>query len=296
MACSVVVVVALLISQGFAADVEFSYQEQNLWPDICVNGNEMRQSPIDIVLANVQENGNLTDLELDGWDTGMDGVFSNTGDNVQFDPNTAGQATVRNHLGTYDVLQFHMHWGNMTGQGSEHTVDGDQAELEIHFVQKMQGASDNTARDYLSVIGVLADVDPNAAIEGPWAQLDAMAVQPYQSNTSVMNFQFDQLLPDNLDYWYYEGSLTTPLCSEIVAWFVLKERITVPGAYLDLLRGVQADEQGTPLTFNFRMTQAIGDRTVTMQPDSESGASPTTYATPMITLLAAGFALVKMLF
>ncbi len=29
------------------------------------------------------------------------------------------------------------------------------------------------------------------------------------ASTSVMDFRFDQLLPDNgLDYWYYQGSLT----------------------------------------------------------------------------------------
>ena len=75
-------------------------------------------------------------------------------------------------------------------------------------------------------------------------------------------FRFDSLLPDSLDYWFYEGSLTTPPCSETVAWFVLKERITVPGAYLDLLRGVEEDEDGTLLTFNFRDAQKLGDRTV----------------------------------
>lgn len=295
MAFSLVVGVALLISQGFAAEVEFSYLRQDEWPGICVTGNEMRQSPINIVADDVEENENLIELMLQGWDTGYDGVFSNTGHNVQFDPSqdAIGQATVTNHLGVYDVLQFHMHWGNMTSQGSEHTINGDQAELEIHFVQRMRDATDDTARDYLAVIGVLADVDPdpNAPITGPWAQLNATAVQPYNSNISVAGFRYDLLLPDNLDYWYYEGSLTTPNCNEIVAWFVLQDRITVPGAYLDLLRGVEEDEQGTLLTFNFRMVQPIAGRTV-----SVSGAIPTTCAMPIIALFAAGLALLKILF
>jgi carbonic anhydrase len=112
------------------------------------------------------------------------------------------------------------------------------------------------------VIAVRAVVDEDAPISGPWKQLDASAVQGFESSIDVKNFRFDSLLPSNLDYWFYEGSLTTPPCSETVVWFVLKETITVPGAYLDLLRGVEEDQQGTLLTFNFRDPQELGDRTV----------------------------------
>ncbi|MGO7424740.1 carbonic anhydrase family protein, partial [Rhizobium ruizarguesonis] len=35
------------------------------------------------------------------------------------------------------------------------------------------------------------------------------------------------LLPKELTYWSYEGSLTTPPCSEIVDWMVLRQPIEV---------------------------------------------------------------------
>ena len=279
--------VLLLVSGAYGAADPFSYSEQNIWPGICVVGNEMRQSPINIVGADVEENSDLIDLDLEGWGTEYDGTFSNTGHNVQFDPDTPGLATVSNHLGTFELQQFHMHWGSATGQGSEHRINGNQAELEIHFVLLKQ-----VDYDEYSVISVLGDVDVDAPVTGPWAQLNVTAIQSYTNNTaytSVSDFQFDQLLPDDLDYMYYEGSLTTPPCTEAVFWFVLKERISVPGAYLELLRGVE-DDQGTLLTFNFRMEQAIGDRTVTMMP---SGAGPTAHAGLSTVLLATALALVK---
>ncbi len=278
------VIFSVLLSVVVARQ-DFSYTAQDEWSGICNAGNTMQQSPVDIVTDAVQENKNLIDLQLTNWNDTYDGEFLNNGHTVQFNLENletlgSGLASTRNHLGIYYVLQFHMHWGNRTGQGSEHRVDGEQAELEIHFVQVKVGETDNSAADYLSVIGVLADVDEDAPIEGVWAQLNAAAIQPFNENITVEDFRLDQLLPENLDYWYYEGSLTTQPCSEIVAWFMLQNRITVPGAYLDTLRQVQQDD-GSILSFNFRMKQDIADRTVYKSPAS---GSPKIHAQPIIIL------------
>ena len=66
-------------------------------------------------------------------------------------------------------------------------------------------------------------------------------------------------LPNHLDYYYYEGSLTTPDYDEIVQWFVLKDPIVLPTSYVEDLREI---EYGSHLTFNFRDTQDLTDRTV----------------------------------
>lgn len=281
---SVIFGVILLISGACGSEDPFSYSAQNTWPGICVTGNEMQQSPIDIIFEDVEENSNLIELDLEGWDAEYDGIFSNTGHDVLFDPDTPGLATATNHLGVFELQQLHMHWGSTTGEGSEHRINGNQAELEIHFVLLKQGNDDE-----YSVIAVLGYIDVDAPITGPWAQLNVTAVQPYLNYTSVSDFQFDQLLPDNLEYLYYEGSLTTPPCTEAVAWFVLKERIAVPGAYLDLLRGVE-DEQGTLVTFNFRMEQAIGDRVVMVK---GSGTIPIVYTGFFIVHLATALCLAE---
>ena len=70
------------------------------------------------------------------------------------------------------------------------------------------------------------------------------------------------LLPKNLDYYFYEGSLTTPDCDEIVQWFVLKQTISVPAAYLVQLRNIEMDEAGNSLTFNFCAPQDLNCQTV----------------------------------
>lgn len=45
--------------------------------------------------------------------------------------------------------------------------------------------------------------------------------------TSFSNFNPATLLPGCLDYWTYDGSLTTPPLLESVTWIVCKEPISV---------------------------------------------------------------------
>ena len=250
----------LAVEICYAAEAEFNYINQNLWGGVCTTGSEM--SPIDIDTSEVVVDSSLTELQFNDWDTAYAGTFGNNGHSVQFDPDTPGAATTVNFLGTYSLQQFHMHWGRRTGEGSEHRIDGSQAELEIHFVHTKVGTNDTSQRDYITVIGVLVDVDDEAELTSPWAELNVSMVQSNSSDgVSVSRFIFSNLLPENRDYYYYPGSLTTPLCNETVQWFVMKERITVPGSFLEKLREVQ-DSDGEPLEFNFRDAQDLGDRTV----------------------------------
>ena len=136
-----------------AAEGTFSYDAQEEWTGVCNTGNQMRQSPVNIVVSDVENNDDLVALQMSGWDTARDAVLSNDGATALFTPSSAAAAaTFVNHLGIYQLLQFHMHWGGRTGRGSEHIIGGEQAELEIHFVTRQ-------ADDNLSVLGILADVD-----------------------------------------------------------------------------------------------------------------------------------------
>ena len=157
---------------------------------------------------------------------------------------------------------MHMHWGADDQEGSEHTVNDESYPLELHFVHTKVGETDTTAQDYYSVIGVFAQVDDSMPITGVWKQLNISAIQTYLSTTPVTEFTYRSLLPSSLNYYHYPGSLTTPPCSETVQWFVLKETITVPGAYVNSLRQIGSDANQTALVLNFREVQDLGQRTV----------------------------------
>lgn len=162
-----------------------------------------------------------------------------------------------------------MHWGDKNGEGSEHLIDGRAAELEIHFVHTKQGAS-STDSSYYAVISVLAEVDYVDEC-GPWQKLDPSEVTSSGNAYTLYKVYFDSLLPDNLDYYYYEGSLTTPPCTETVLWFVLKNKIQVPASYLGSLRQVR-DSHGQNIRRNFRDTQYMGGRSVTTPLCSKANA------------------------
>ena len=267
----IVLFTALAVSQ-VASQLEYNYEDQAAWANLPGSfcGIGRAQSPINIVKADAVPVSPtlLPDLRFIGWDGAVDGSFANMGHNVQFNPSTTGATTV-NHRGTYDLLQFHLHWGAGHRDGSEHRVDGAQYDAEIHFVHRRKGDPTNsTARDTLTVVGVFG-VAAFGPITGIWRRLMPVPTE-FESSTSVTGIRYSDLLPTNRDYYYYEGSLTTPLCNEIVQWFVLKNPILIPTRYLTMLRNVQEDARGTLLTHNVRDAQALNGRFVFEQSATSS--------------------------
>ncbi|MPC38030.1 putative carbonic anhydrase 5 [Portunus trituberculatus] len=80
------------------------------------------------------------------------------------------------------------------------------------------------------------------------------------------------LLPQNTDSFYrYEGSLTTPPCSETVVWTVFRDPVVAPRRLWHLLRTLRSPPgHGRPIGKNFRNIQAQGARKVYFSYDPES--------------------------
>ncbi len=113
----------------------------------------------------------------------------------------------------YDLLQFHFH------KPSEELIDGKPAAMVIHFVHK-------NAAGQLAVIGVLLkEGNENPGIKTLWANL------PAKEGPEVMpenvSFNPSNLLPREMDFYSYEGSLTTPPCTEKVKFFILKSQVNI---------------------------------------------------------------------
>ena len=272
---------AAVLTVGLAATGSFEYSNQTAWGGSCNLETSMRQSPVAITSDNAVDNDQLLTLELSLWNKERYGMFYNTGTSVKFTPDSdEPSASTTNHLGTYDVLQFHMHWGATDNVGSEHVVDGTPASAEIHFVHQKQGDTTGTQGDSFAVVGVMAVANDSEAIAGVWNALNVEEVQGTggEFNTTV---NFYDLLPSDRSYYYYEGSLTTPNCDEVVQWFLLKETISIPSAYLAQLREVAENKEGDRLTFNYRNTQDLADRQVSRYP-----ASGGVRLLPTITLLS----------
>ncbi|MFE7835549.1 carbonic anhydrase [Streptomyces sp. NPDC057474] len=145
---------------------------------------------------------------------------------------------------SYDLKQFHFHLP------SEHTEDGEHAEMEVHFVHANQDGA-------LAVVGVLME-----ARAGDSAFSDLFAKLPAEEGATeriTKSFDLTAFLPGDRDQYRYDGSLTTPPCAEGVKWTVLKEEVPVsPGE-------VAAYEELFPKSN--RPTQPVNDREVTVVED-----------------------------
>ena len=244
---------------------DYSYSAQYNWPGVCTIGK--KQSPINVITRNVLCSPYLTPLQLSNeYFEDMPGTFENKGHTVEFTPQSDINAIMKTPIGQieYKLLQFHMHWGAGQGEGSEHLVDGEASELEVHFVHKNVNVLDETASDayaVLSVRGSMKDVFTSST--DIFSQLDVTNIKQYGSTPiQLSGINLASLLPDNLiDYYFYQGSLTTPDCNEVVQWFLLKDTIDVPLPFLAKLRMV-CDKNNHPITFNFRSPQPLNGRPV----------------------------------
>ncbi len=109
----------------------------------------------------------------------------------------------------YGLVQYHFH------MPSEHTVDGQHSAMELHLVHQSDAGG-------LAVIGVLVDEGEYNALAAPL--VEAIPEVPGDSvRFEDVTFEIDELLPDDPRYYGYEGSLTTPPCTEGVQWLVMLE-------------------------------------------------------------------------
>ena len=247
-----------------------------------------RQSPIDIITANVVEDQSLTPLVFSPtWDTpSSNGIFTNNGHTVQFTLNgSIPMTSTETPVGNYQLVQLHFHWGSQSGQGSEHHFDGVQSELEIHFVHSRIGSGGDPGQSH-AVVGVFAEEDSAATISGIWQQLNPTQVPNATDSVDVAGITVSDFLPSNREYVYYEGSLTTPPCNETVQFFLLKNRIKVPLAFLATLRSDVQSAEGTPLTYNFRDLQAINSRVVKTQSAGSIVISSSSLSVFLVALVA----------
>jgi len=123
----------------------------------------------------------------------------------------------------FNLTQFHFHLP------SEHAVSGKRSAMEVHFVHVHQDGR-------IAVLGTL--LEPGGRNESLSA---VMKVAPAKAGGEVPTESVvdpRQLAPGSLDSWRYEGSLTTPPCSQIVSWVVFARTVRVAQSDIDAFRKI----------------------------------------------------------
>merc|ERR1712079_572679 len=244
-------------------------------------GTGRRQSPVDISRYRTKQ---LPDLEFHNYDDLFNDVeLVNNGHSLQLDKkHKKHQISISGGGldGRYYFEQLHFHWGDNSAIGSEHTIHGRRFPLEMHLVHFSSEYSNvleaSTKPGGLVVLSVLFQIaeDDNIFLR-PITEASKRVKTESSSTKHVAKLSLDTLLPRNRrSYYRYEGSLTTPPCSETVSWFLFYDQPTVSEAQMQIFRLLETAEPSIisgELADNFRPLQDLNGRHIYFKPYTGSG-------------------------
>lgn len=140
----------------------------------------------------------------------------------------------------YELKQFHFH------KPSEESINGKSFDMVAHLVHA-------DANGKLAVVAVLLKAgEENALVRELWRHLPPEKEKEQVAEGTMVDAA--NLLPADTGYYTFEGSLTTPPCSEGVRWFVLKHPVTVSAS--------EVAQFGKRYQHNARPTQPLNGRVV----------------------------------
>ena len=198
---------------------------------ICKEGKN--QSPVDITGARAVEKKHIGFRYFIGGD---DVVYNGHAVQVNYRPGST--VSIDGHI--FELKQFHFH------TPSENTIDGKHFPMEAHFVHADKNGN-------LAVLALMFEEGAN----NPELDkiLQVLSKKEGEDRKLLHPANASALMPMDVDYYRYNGSLTTPPCSEGVVWIVFKKTVTASPAQIRAIR----DEIGHP---NNRPVQPINARVI----------------------------------
>jgi carbonic anhydrase len=209
----------------------------SLEPEFSKCDSGERQSPIDLPQSATEA---ATDppvrLEIDRREHAAE--VTNNGHTIQVDEAGADILTIGDEA--YSLVQYHFH------SPSENTVGGQYLPMEMHLVHK-------SAAGGLAVLAVfIQEGAENPSFAPVWTHLRKEKGHVSLKHAAVV----DKILPTDWTIWRFDGSLTTPPCSEGVKWLVFREPISLSAQQIAAFRSV--------IDGNNRPTQPLQGRPVSM--------------------------------
>ncbi|KAK1702655.1 carbonic anhydrase [Colletotrichum lupini] len=171
-------------------------------------------------------------------------VFENLGSTLEV---VAENGTLTRRGRKFHLRQFHFH------TPSEHRVDSEYFPMEVHFVfEADEQQLKNSTGPSNSVVGFLIEVDnsaPSPFLANVFAHLDEVKEPGSHAETEELDFGELKRLLEGSDVYQYDGSLTTPPCTEGIAWNVVAEPLRVDDVTYRAAKKV--------MKFNSRYTQNV---------------------------------------
>ncbi|MEM0998853.1 MAG: carbonic anhydrase family protein [Bacteroidota bacterium] len=206
------------------------------------NGNA--QSPINLLTMRVKEGS--SGLERQSFHhaeaTTIDNIVNN-GHSIQYNfTNEENYMEWRGHR--FVLTQFHFH------APSEHTIDGVRYPLVMHMVHRSEKKE----------FAVVALLFKEGAFSNSFEFLESyLPIHPGETKEINQPYNFANDIPHQFDHYHYQGSLTTPPCTEGVNWFVFKEPATLSVEQLNALASLMPHN-------NYRKEQPLNGRKIILGP------------------------------
>lgn len=228
------------------------------------------QSPIDITMATVQTQSSsqpLSALYVDSPAITMS-TIRNTGSTLALDLNEDVVRLMGGPLtGRYILETVEFHWDN-TGNGSEHTLDGHRAAMEMQFIFYQANYGDvysATQHQGVAIMSALFKLgQSNPELEKIIDKFPG--IQTPGSEEPIYGNLFVEKLYGGSDFlktfYTYNGSRTSPPCTEGIKWIVLSKNSEISSQQLEKFKLIQLNKQTNGFEKNWRPAKPLQGRKV----------------------------------
>ena len=203
----------LCAAQAGETDVHWSYEGDEgpeHWGELsddfirCRDG--LNQSPVDIVAT---VHADLPELNFEYHGSPL--RETHNGHSIQLSVSPGNYLEMPEIEQKVELQQAHFH------SPSEHAVGGKLYDMEIHLVHTKEDGG-------LVVVGIMIEEgEEDPMLNRIWSFMPKKTGDSTESPLTVFEAG---ILPPTSEYYTYNGSLTTPPCSEGVRWIVLKEHLS----------------------------------------------------------------------
>jgi len=174
---------------------------------------------------------------------------------------------------TYQLEYILFHWGtgkDPTDRGSEHMIRDKSYAMEIQFVfhntkfKSVEDAIKSGNNLAVSIFSVFADASSKKTANKlmPIVRAVSKVKNPSPKPTLVdQALDLIKLFEPDTNFFYYNGSMTTPGCHELVEWYIADIPIPINKKEMDFFREIK-DFRGEAMILNNRPIQNLNYRHV----------------------------------